>query len=141
METYFIEKDIPLIGRPVASFPAGIAEMFEELMNLLPDGRNRNWFGLSKMADQGKILYIAAAEERAPNEASLFECQSLTIEKGTYLSAKVQDWTQKTDCIKDIFAEMMMDPRFDASKYCVEWYQNDRELLCLLSIKPIVREP
>ena len=39
---------------------------------------------------------------------------------------------KKTDSIKDVFGEMMKDSRVDKTKWAVEWYKNDDEMMCML---------
>ena len=45
-------------------------------------------------------------------------------------------WRTKTDCIKDIFHEIMQDERAGHTKPAVEWYKNDDEMMCMVKMDP-----
>lgn len=132
MEIYNLPDDIKVFGMQVKSFPAGIGEAFEALVKIISEGFNRSFFGISHMTEKGEIIYVAAAEESFEGEAEKYNCHRYLIEKGEYLVEVVRDWRKKTDCIKDVFHDMMQDSRFDNTKPCIEWYKNDDEMLCML---------
>jgi DNA-binding cell septation regulator SpoVG len=67
-----------------------------------------------------------------PVRGKKYNCDNLTIEKGEYLVKPLYDWRTKTDCIKDIFHEIMQDERADHTKPAVEWYKNDEEMFCMV---------
>jgi len=131
MQTYHVAEDIAVFGNPVTTFPDGINEAFTALVNKVPDGLNRSYYGISFIAS-GHIVYIAAAEEKERGEAEKYHCEHYTIEKGDYLTVPVKDWRTKTDTIRDVFHELMEDPQADKNKPCVEWYKNDDEMLCMI---------
>jgi hypothetical protein len=134
MEIYQINEDIKVVGKQVTTFPEGIGEMFDSLMKMFPDGRQRNWYGVSYMTADFKIIYKAMAEEKKSDDAKEYNLESYTIEKGDYLSIAITGWQTKLDTIKDVFGELMRDSRTDKSSPCVEWYKTDQELLCLMKI-------
>ena len=37
--------------------------------------------------------------------------------------------------IKEVFGKMMTDPRTDLTKPCIEWYQSDTEMTCMMKLK------
>jgi hypothetical protein len=59
----------------------------------------------------------------------------MVIPNGDYVSETVLNWRENTDCIKDVFHEMMQDERADTTKPCIEWYYNNDEMLCLVKAK------
>jgi len=134
METYYIQHDIRVFGRQVVTFPLGVKEAFDELVHVVPEGLNRSYYGLSHLDAGGNIIYYAAVEEYAIGEGKKLGYDYYTIGKGEYLSAAIKNWLSKTDCIKDVFHEMMQDKRFDNITPCVEWYKSDEEMVCMLKI-------
>jgi predicted transcriptional regulator YdeE len=136
MDTYILLQDLKVFGVPVETFPQGIGEAFGAIMQKIPDGKSRSYYGLSNMDVNGKVFYYAAAEEKSPGEAEKYGYERYTIQKGDYLTEAVHDWRTKTSSIKDIFHEMMQDKRADITKPCVEWYKDDNEMICMLKADP-----
>ena len=135
METYNLKNDLKVFGKEVRTFPLGVAEAFHELLTMIPDGSHRAYYGLSHIDEMGKIIYKAAAEEKYAGEAEKYNCKRYLIEKGEYLSVTITNWRDNTDCIKDVFHDMMEDDRADKTKEVVEWYKTETEMLCLVKAK------
>lgn len=131
MEKYNLEKDIKVFGVEVKTFPEGIGDAFEEIVNMIAGEFDRSYYGLSKITAKG-IIYKAAAEEKFEGEAEKYNCERYIIEKGEYVMTTLKDWRSKTDIIKDIFREIMTDTRVDPNSYCIEWYKDDNEMLCMI---------
>jgi hypothetical protein len=85
------------------------------------------------------MIYYAVAEEMNAGEAEKYSCERLTIEKGEYLTETLTGWRSKTDCIKDVFYEMMKDEHIDKTKPAVEWYKNDEEMMCMIQSKQMAK--
>ena len=134
MEIYHIPHNITVFGNPVHSFPIGIGEAFGNLMNKLPRGDTRPYYGISWCINND-ITYIAAAEQKSENEPAEYNCSAYTIEKGDYFSVPLYNWMNKTSCIKDVFAEILKDERVDNTKPAIEIYKNNKEMLCMVAIK------
>ena len=133
MEIYNLGNDIHVFEFEVKSFPSGIQEAFEELINKTGDSAGaRSYFGIIKPGKGGKTGYYAAAEKKEPGEAVKFNYDTYTIEKGEYLTMKINDWRTKTGSIKDVFHEIFQDNRVDKEMPCVEWYKNENEMLCMV---------
>jgi DinB superfamily len=137
METLIIAADLQVFGTWVASFPLGVGEAFERLMKIMPGADKRSCYGISSMNEKGEVRYFAAIEELHPGEAERYQCERTIVRSGAYLAVTVDDWLQKTHCIKDVFHDMMQDERFAHNTPCVEWYKNDSEMVCLLQINPV----
>ena len=135
METYNLKNDLKVFGKEVRTFPLGVAEAFHELLTMIPDGTHRAYYGLSHIDEMGKIIYKAAAEENYAGEAEKYNCKRYLIEKGEYLSVTITNWRDNTECIKDVFHDMMEDDRADKTKEVVEWYKTETEMLCLVKVK------
>jgi hypothetical protein len=136
MEKYNLKTDITVFGKPVPAFPNGIGDAFEALVKMIPGGFNRSYYGISKMEDN-KMVYIAAAEELNDNEAEKYNCNRYIIEGGDYFTITVADWRTKTDSIKNIFDQLVKDDRTDKSKPGIEWYKNEKEMLCMMKALPV----
>ena len=134
MKDYQISSNINVMGAVVKTFPMGIGEAFENLMRNVRGGFSRNYYGIGECKD-GKIVYIAGAEEKSPGEANELGLDHFTIEKGNYLAEEVLDWRTKTNCIKDVFEEMYKDERADRSAPSIEIYVDDKKMLCLVRVK------
>jgi len=132
MEKYILHTDIKVFGTHVPAFPLGIEQAFTHLMNIVPDGKKRAYYGLSWLDAAGKIVYIAAVQESHDGEAAVYNMDTYIIEKGDYKSVTLHDWMKKTDSMKDIFHEMMQDKEIDLSKPCIEWYKSDQEMMCMM---------
>ena len=132
MEIYNLINDIKVFGFQVKSFPRGIGDDFESLIKIVPGGFERPYYGISYLDKDGQILYNATALEKYEGEAEKYNCKRYTIDKGEYVAITVYDWRQKTDCIKDVFHEIMQDSRVDKTNPAVEWYKNDDEMMCMV---------
>lgn len=135
METYNIEKDIQVFGKPVPSFPMGIKYAYDSLVEIVPDALRRSYYGLSRFDEKGSIIYFATVEEAYPGEGKIYHLDTHSVEKGEYISAVVLNWYTKTDSIKEVFHELMQHPQADLTKSCVEWYKSDYEMLCMIRKK------
>jgi predicted transcriptional regulator YdeE len=136
MEKLTFEKDVKVFGIEVKTFPAGIGEAFDELIKKTGDGAGeRNYYGISSMSNEGKMMYKAVAEEKFEGEAKKLNYDEGVIEKGKYLYEALYHWQNKTCLIKDIFHSIMNDDHVDKTKPCIEWYKNDDEMLCMVKVK------
>lgn len=133
MEKYTIAKDIKLICKIIPTFPRGIKEGFEELIAKF--GAGKSSYAISYMDKDGNIVYKAAVPEPAEGDAVKHGYEPFTLAKGDYLSETIRDWMPKTDKIKEIFGQLMKDPRFDDTYPCVEIYKDEKEMQCMVRIK------
>src|SRR5690606_6817670 len=134
MDRYHQKHDVIVWGIELRTFPVGIGEAFDKLINML-GGFNRSMYGISFMSDEGQMMYIAAVEEKQPGEGEQYNCQRYTIEKGEYYTVTLKDWRTKTDQINNVFHEMMATVRVNRMKPAVEWYRNNDEMMCMLKVK------
>lgn len=135
METYNLKNDLKVFGKEVTTFPLGVKEAFGTLLDMIPDGFKRSYYGISYIDETGKIIYIATAEEKYEGEAEKYNCEQYTVEQGEYLAVTISDWLKKIDCIKDVFHDIMEDERADKTKPVLEWYKTETEMLCLVKMK------
>lgn len=133
METQILPEDVRVFGFRVDTFPMGIGEAFDELIKKLPQGDKRLYYGISECIE-GRIVYIAAAEETYAGEGEKYGLETYFIEKGEYLTTTVFDWMDKTASIRYVFEEMFKNERADRSKACVEIYKSDNEMICMVML-------
>jgi hypothetical protein len=135
MKSVYLKNEIRVFGRQVNSFPLGVGEAFDSIVQKLPGGFDRSFYGISTMGENG-IRYIAAAEERHPAEPSDYGYESFVIERGRYAARELKDWREKIECIKDVFQELMRENKdLDLSRPCVEWYKDDERMICMIKRK------
>lgn len=135
METYNLKNDMKVFGTEVKNFPNGVDDAFHRLIKMLPGGDKRFYYGIFEMDKNGQMHYHATAEETHEGEAEEFNCERRTIEKGEYLAETIDNWREKIECIKDVFQEMIKDSRVDKMKPGIEWYKNDKEMVCMLKTR------
>lgn len=135
MEKYNLQNDLKVFGFQVNTFPYGVGEAFDRLIEMLPQEDKRPYYGISYCLN-GNINYIAAALETYDGEGNKYGYQNYTIERGEYLAAPFMVWTSKTGCIKDVFEEIIKDERADNTKPAIEVYKNIKEMVCMVKIEP-----
>lgn len=131
MELYIQTEDFTVMGIQVTTFPNGIKETFETLMQTLGA---RDYYGISWMDEHYKIIYYAMAKELFPGESRQYKFEKLKIEKGNYQTETLHNWKSKTDCIKDIFQKLMGDSKPDQNHPCIEWYYSEEDMLCMIKV-------
>ncbi len=135
MEKINLKNDIKTFGKQVKTFPSGISEAFDELIKKTGDcAGERNYYGISYI-ENNNMIYNVFAEEKQEGEAEKFNYKTFTIKSGEYFTETLKNWRTQTNCIKDIFNEMMQDNRVDKTTPAIEWYKNDEDMLCMIKAK------
>ena len=134
METTPLDHDIKVFYIPAKSFPDGIMEAHRTLHSLVPFSPNRKYFGISR-PENGQIVYRAATEEINPGEAEKYNCDTLTLKKGNYLSTTLHDYMNDLAGIAKTFEQILSDPHIDPEGYCVEWYLSQKDVKCMVRLK------
>lgn len=127
-----IEKDIKIFYVKAKSFPEGIHEAIDALHALTPKSKNRRFFGVSSPDKKGIIQYKACAEEIKKNEGKSLGLETFTIKKGNYLSILVKNFKKEPMQIGNAFQEILSQKEIDPNGYCLEWYQGEDNVLCLV---------
>jgi hypothetical protein len=130
MKLYKQTEDFNVVGIQVTTFPEGIKEAFQSLIQTL--GTDRDLYGVSWMDESHTVKYYAMVREVFPDEGSRYNYELLTIQKGDYLTEPVQNWLTKTDSIKDVFRHLMANNKPHRNHPCIEWYKSDEEMLCMV---------
>lgn len=114
----------------VHTFPEGIEEAFQELRALFPstDQKPRKYFGVSYPESHDRLVYKAAVE-LFDGECSSFD--GFVIEQGPYISQAVYDYMQDIPAIASTFHKLVTHPQLKNHGYCVEYYYNDKDVLCM----------
>lgn len=136
MKRFNLEKDIPVFCVSAHSFPEGIEAAHQKLHRLITDPAERNYFGISHPNRNGVIEYQAAAEEIRNKEGQSLGCKSFVIKKGNYACIILKDYTENPQSISRAFEQLLTHPDLDPQGYCLEWYLNEKELRCMVGIKP-----
>ena len=134
METIAIDKDIKVFYVTATSFPDGIMEAHQKLHSRVPFSTNRRYFGISR-PENGVIVYKAAAEEINRGDAEKYNCDSLTLKKGNYISVTIHDYMKDISSIGKTFQKILSDPNIDSEGYCVEWYLSQKDVRCMVRLK------
>jgi hypothetical protein len=130
MEIYHQKDNLQVFGLQVKTFPEGIDRAFDSLVKKV-GGFNRAFYGISEMGKNG-MIYRAAALETYKGEAQKLNYERYTIEKGDYLTIRIEDWRNKLDLIRHAFDLLSRQHGVAQDKPIVEWYKNDHEMLCMV---------
>ncbi|HPH92297.1 MAG TPA: hypothetical protein PLZ68_15865 [Ferruginibacter sp.] len=122
--------DINLIGLHVTTFPNGIKEAFDSVLETL--GSNRTCYGISWMDDNNTIQYYAMVNQLVKGEGESHSYKTLKIPAGDYKTETVHDWLSKTSSIKDVFHELVDSGQPNENNPCIEWYQSDEVMVCMV---------
>ena len=133
MEIYHQQEDMTVFGVHVKTFPNGIKEAFDHLMNIF--GNNRTYYGISWMDENNSVQYYAMVPEVFEREANKYHYEKLIITKGEYHTETIYNWLNKLDSLKDVFHGLMPDNRPDKNHPCTEWYKSDDEMLCMVKAR------
>jgi hypothetical protein len=135
MKTITIEKDITLFYVEAESYPDGILAAHKKLHSMVPFSKERNYYGVSRPENGGAIVYKAAAEEMKPGEAEKYQCKTLVLKKGNYISTVIDDYRKDVSSIGRTFQELLKHPGIDPKGYCVEWYLSENSVQCMVRLE------
>lgn len=132
MERYRLAEDVRLYCVQASSFPAGILAAFNRLENIFTDVPLRDCFGISYMNEDGDIIYKAAIA--ASHIENSHGCEEFTLVQGEYLTTTIKNWRQNVPAIGQTFKTLIADARMDKTFPCVEWYENEEDVICMVKI-------
>ncbi|MBK8505807.1 MAG: transcriptional regulator [Saprospiraceae bacterium] len=135
MEEIVIEQSYRVFYITADSFPNGVLEAHQRLHKLLPSTSGRSFYGISNRDISGAIIYRAATKELYPGESAIYRMDVFTIQKGTYLSYTLRDFSLRISMIGNVFSSMLADEQVDDNGYCLEIYLNERDMQCLVKLK------
>lgn len=134
MEVVKFDKDIIVFYVTAGSFPDGIQAAHQELHRRLPFSTSRKYFGISRPEHDAGIIYRAAAEELEEGEAKKYDCSTLVLRKGNYISLLLHDYMSDLSSIGKAFEELLDHPDIDPQGYCVELYLSEKEVRCMVRV-------
>ncbi|MEO6166207.1 MAG: hypothetical protein ABIO46_02995 [Chitinophagales bacterium] len=134
MEEYFLKKDITVMCVTASSFPEGVMAAHEELHSVFGSSGNRRFFGISHPDESGNILYKAAAEQLNEAEAIESGYEIFTIKKGTYYTEFIPNFCDDVQIIGKTFQALLKHPRLYPQGYCLEIYESDTDVRCLVPL-------
>lgn len=135
MQTFNLENDIQIFYVTAKSYPEGILAAHQQLHAMVPFSYERKYFGLSRPENNSGIVYRAATEETFEGEAEKYNCETLTINKGQYLSLIISNYRQDLPSIGIAFQKLLSQPNIDPQGYCIEWYISETDVNCLVRLK------
>jgi len=135
MQTFNLENDIQIFYVTAKSYPDGILAAHQQLHAMVPFSYERKYFGLSRPEKNGGIVYRAATEATVEGEAEKYNCETLTIKKGQYLSLVISNYRQDLPSIGIAFQKLLSQPNIDPQGYCIEWYISETDVNCLVRLK------
>lgn len=132
MKTVTLKNDIRVFCAAARSFPYGIGGALADLEQRLPAWDRRNLFGLSRRADNGLIVYQAAASEAYRGEAERYSGETHVIPQGEYLAITLPDWRGRGTRLSHTFDRLLSHPRSAKDQPCVEWYDACGRVVCMV---------
>lgn len=134
MEITQLDRDITALCVSATAFPEGVLAAHQKLHSLVTFSPERNYFGISYPVGLGQIMYLAATEIGAGEDADALGCDVFFIKKGQYISTLISDFMQDIPAIGRCFQTMLEDPRIDPNGYCLEWYQGEKDVRCMVRL-------
>ena len=141
METIKISENIPLRCFTVDTFPNGISQAFDRLMNDFPMDKDRRYYGISWMDENHKVIYKVASNVLNEKDSAKEGYDSHVLLSGNYIAETLLKWMEQLPKIGETFGRMMEVPGFDKTSPCVEWYIDDEKMICLARLKEEVPIP
>lgn len=133
MESFTFQHDVKTYCVTATSFPEGIQAAHEQLHALLPQNDRRNYYGVSWQAENGSIIYKAAADIMETDGPELANLETFTIKNGPYNSFFIANYAENLDGIKRAFDLLLEQHEVDPNGYCLEWYM-DRDVKCMVPL-------
>lgn len=125
-----LETDIQLFCLRASCFPDGIAEVHEALKKAM-QGSGYTVYGLSR-PEHSQIIYWAGSETALPKMVTV---EQLRVRKGNYTAIRLKDYRQNLQIIADAFERLLQQNDLDPEAYCVERYDSDFEVTCMIRLK------
>lgn len=134
-EKIILENDIKVFGVRAASYPEGIQQAHNTLRAILPASEGRIFYGLSRPENEGGIIYRAAANEITEGELRDLNLETVVIRKGAYISIFIADYAGHIEDVGNAFSELLSFPGIDPEGYCVERYEGDKDVTCMVRLQ------
>lgn len=127
-------QDITIFCITADSFPDGVMHAWHRLHKTLPATTGRTFYGISHGSANG-IVYKAGVQEAFAGEGAMYGCETVVIPKGDYMAETILDFPRQMHRFGEVFQTMIHHPDCAADALCVEWYQNETDVVCLVKQK------
>ncbi len=134
IEIIKIDNDIRVYYVTASDFPDGILEAHQSLHSSIHYTDQRRYFGISR-PENHTIVYRAAAEVLAEDEAEGKALETMIIKKGSYSCIDLPNYTEDFEGIGSAFQRLITLPDIDPQGYCIEWYLNDKDVKCMIRME------
>ncbi len=126
--------EIRLVVSRAEEFPGDIKGAWDRLESKLSSLRGRRFYGLAFL-DGTRWTYYAGLEPLNEEEISNLGFQTMVVKGGRYARVKLLNWSNQTEKIGEIFAELMREYPMAPDGPAVEYYRSQSELHLLLPLK------
>jgi len=135
METVNFEKDVVVICVKASSFPDGIEDAIVRLHGMVPFSPDREYYGIGR-PENGGMVYRAGTAEKYPGEANKYNCETIVLKSGNYVSTIIEDYRKNRNRIGMAFQKLTSLPEVDLEGYGIEYYLSDRVAVrCMMRLK------
>jgi predicted transcriptional regulator YdeE len=134
MEKITLKKDIDVVYITASSFPEGVLAAHQKLHSLVPFTNTRGYYGISHGNTEGGITYKAAAEV-LKGEKGKYNLEKFIIKKGNYLCEDLKNFTKDPSMITTTFQKLLTDPNLDPNGYCLEIYEGENDVKCMVKLR------
>jgi predicted transcriptional regulator YdeE len=133
MQTIHLNSDINVACVRAKSFPEGVMSAHQQIHKLVAFDGSRRFFGISYGAGNGKIEYMAAAENLSGDQC-FEDFEKYVIKKGAYLLVEIKNFRDDVMAIGQTFQKMINRPDIDQQGACIEWYPNLTDVHCMVRL-------
>jgi hypothetical protein len=131
-ESIVVVSDIAVMfvaGEPTKPIPEQAPVAFETLESKLTTLRGRRFYGVVVNGQ-----YRACVAIRPDDYVDALPHPTWVIPGGKFARRKLADWEQHRHLIGPTMLKMRERGDFDASRYCIEYYRSQRELLLMAPV-------
>jgi hypothetical protein len=126
-------QDLKLMVVRANEFPSGLKTAWDRLESGLSSLKGRKFYGVSRY-EGSQMVYFAGVVPVSDEEVKALGIPTMTVKGGKYARAKLLDWPNHTDKIKQIFSELARDFPMDPDGWTLEYYRSQSELHLLVPL-------
>ncbi len=128
-----LNNDILLFYLQAKSYPQGIAEAHEDFRKKIKNPDDQIIYGVSR-PEQHQIVYRVGAEAQFPEVPNWKDQERLVLKRGRYAAIEITDYRQHLSDIAKAFEKLLSRPDIDPEGYCVEKYETENKLTCMVRL-------
>ncbi len=134
METFTIDRDIPLVRVAATTFPEGVLAAHQQLHQQFSPDSIHQYYGISQGGPGGAILYWAAVELVPGEDTQKPGVELFVLRQGRYAGVDIEGYMQNPAVIGQCFERLLQHPGVDPEGYCLEWYINRDLVRCMVKL-------